>query len=136
MNLINILEKRYSTKSFDPTKKIASEDVKQLKSLLRMSPSSVNIQPWYFVIADTEAGKQRMAKGVQGPYKFNEAKILNASHVVLFCAKTSINEDYKEQIAESEAQAGRGRDRGATHPGSFAGARDLLCRSVRAGLYR
>ena len=107
MNLINILEKRYSTKSFDPTKKIASEDVKQLKSLLRMSPSSVNIQPWYFVIADTEAGKQRMAKGVQGPYKFNEAKILNASHVVLFCAKTSINEDYKEQIAESETQAGR-----------------------------
>lgn len=107
MNLIGILNNRYSTKSFDPTKKIAAEDVEQLKSLLRLSPSSVNIQPWHFVIAATEEGKQRMAKGVQGNYKFNEAKILNASHVVLFCVKTTVDEAYKDHIAEAESKAGR-----------------------------
>lgn len=107
MNLIGILNNRYSTKSFDPTKKIAEEDVEQLKSLLRLSPSSVNIQPWHFVIAATEEGKQRMAKGVQGNYKFNEAKILNASHVVLFCVKTTVDEAYKDHIAEAESKAGR-----------------------------
>lgn len=107
MNIINILNNRYSTKSFDPTKKISAETFEQLKSLLRMSPSSVNIQPWHFVIAATDEGKSRMAKGVQGSYKFNEAKVLNASHVVLFCAKTSVDESYKDHIAETEAKAGR-----------------------------
>lgn len=107
MNLIGILNNRYSTKSFDPNKKIPAEDVEQLKSLLRLSPSSVNIQPWHFVIAATEEGKQRMAKGVQGNYKFNEAKILNASHVVLFCVKTTVDEAYKDHIAEAESKAGR-----------------------------
>jgi nitroreductase/dihydropteridine reductase len=107
MNLTEILQNRYSTKHFDPAKKIAAEDLEQLKSLLQMSPSSVNIQPWHFVIASTEEGKQRMAKGVQGNYKFNEAKILNASHVVLFCSKINIDEAYKDKIGESEAKAGR-----------------------------
>lgn len=107
MNITEIVNKRYSAKSFDPTKKIAAEDVEQLKSLLRMSPSSVNIQPWHFVIAATDEGKARMAKGAQGNYKFNEAKILNASHVVLFCARTKVDEAYKNQIADAEAKAGR-----------------------------
>lgn len=107
MNLTEIVNKRYSTKAFDPNKKITAEDFEQLKSLLQMSPSSVNIQPWHFVIAATEEGKHRMAKGVQGNYKFNEAKILNASHVVLFCSKTNVDEAYKDKIAEAEANAGR-----------------------------
>lgn len=107
MNLTTIINRRYSTKFFDPTKKITVEEFEQLKSLLQMSPSSVNIQPWHFVIASTEEGKKRMAKGVQGNYKFNENKILNASHVVLFCSKTNIDEAYKNKIAEWEAMAGR-----------------------------
>ncbi|WCM41163.1 oxygen-insensitive NAD(P)H nitroreductase [Flavobacterium sp. CBA20B-1] len=107
MNIINILNNRYSTKSFDPSTKIKEDDFKQLLSLLQMSPSSVNLQPWHFVIAATEEGKQRMAKGVQGNYKFNEAKVLNASHVVLFCSKMRIDEAYKELVLESEAKAGR-----------------------------
>lgn len=107
MNLKNVLNSRYSTKSFDTTKKIAAEDFKQLQHLLQMAPSSVNMQPWHFVIAATEEGKQRMAKGVQGNYKFNEGKILSASHVVLFCSKTEVDETYKDHIAEAEANAGR-----------------------------
>lgn len=107
MKLTAILNNRYSAKSFNPTKKIPAEDVEQLQYLLRMSPSSVNIQPWHFVIAGSEEGRQRMAKGVQGRYKFNEAKILSASHVVLFCSKISVDETYKDHIAEAEDQAGR-----------------------------
>lgn len=107
MNLTDILNRRYSTKSFDSTKKISTDDFEQLKYLLQMSPSSVNIQPWHFIIATTEEGKNRMAKGVQGNLIFNEAKILNASHVVLFCSKTSVDETYNNHIAESEENAGR-----------------------------
>lgn len=107
MNVTEIVNNRYSTKAFDPEKKISAEDFEQIKSLLRMSPSSTNIQPWYFVIASTHEGKTRMAKGVQGNFKFNENKILNASHVVLFCAKTTAEEAYKEHVLETENKDGR-----------------------------
>lgn len=107
MNLTEIVNKRYSAKAFDPNKKISTEDFEQLKSLLRMSPSSVNIQPWYFVVATTEEGKARMAKGVQGGLKFNEAKILTASCVVLFCSKIDTDEAYHSHILDAEEKDGR-----------------------------
>jgi nitroreductase/dihydropteridine reductase len=73
MKLTEILNKRYSTKEFNPTKKISNEEYEQVKSLLQMSPSSTNIQPWHFIIASTEEGKNRITKGTQGFFQFNEA---------------------------------------------------------------
>jgi len=63
MKTINTaLNWRYSTKVFDANKKISAEDFEQIKDMLQMSPSSTNIQPWSFVIADDDAGKARIAK--------------------------------------------------------------------------
>ncbi len=107
MNLINILNWRYSTKNFDPEKKISEKDFNQLKELLRMSPSSTNIQPWHFIIANTEEGKKRMTKGTQGFFQFNEPKIMNASHVILFCVRTSADEEYMGHLLEQEDRDGR-----------------------------
>ena len=54
MNLIEVMNERYSTKKFDKTKKISDEDMKQITELLRLSTSSVNAQPWHFIIASSE----------------------------------------------------------------------------------
>ncbi|WP_262888074.1 hypothetical protein [Cellulophaga sp. Z1A5H] len=43
MNLQDTLNWRYTTKEFDTSKKISEEDMLQVKNLLRMSPSSVNL---------------------------------------------------------------------------------------------
>ncbi len=107
MNLTEILNWRYSTKSFDPNKKISESDFEQMKNLLQMSASSINSQPWHFVIANTEEGKQRLAKGTSGFYSFNTNKVLNASHVVLFCAKTEIDENYLKHVSNKEDADGR-----------------------------
>ena len=107
MNLKETLNWRYTTKEFDPTKKISKEDMDQVKSLLRMSASSVNLQPWHFIIADTEEGKARIARGTQGFFHFNEPKVTNASAVVLFCAKTDADEDYYKHIADVDDKNGR-----------------------------
>lgn len=107
MNLIDVAKTRYSTKEFDSTKTIPTDLFEQIKALLRFSPSSVNSQPWHFIIADNEAGRTRLSKGVQGAYSANEGKVLNASHVILFCAKTQIDDDYLAHILQSEEQAGR-----------------------------
>lgn len=107
MKIENLLNWRYSTKSFDPNKKISAADFEIVKQLLQKSPSSTNIQPWHFIIANTEAGKKRIAKGTQGFFQFNEPKVLEASHVVLFCARTSANDDYMQQLLTQEDKDGR-----------------------------
>lgn len=107
MNIQEVLNWRYSTKDFDPSKKISNEDFEIIKTILRMSPSSTNLQPWHFVIASTEEGKKQMAKGAQGFFSFNEAKILKASHVVLFCSRITADDDYMQHVLEVEDKDGR-----------------------------
>lgn len=107
MNIIEAVNWRYSTKEFDPTKKISDEDFSKVKTLLRMSPSSTNIQPWHFVITNTEDGKKRITKGTQEFYQFNEQKIMDASHVVVFCARTDADKDYMLHLLEIEDKDGR-----------------------------
>lgn len=110
MNLVDVVKSRYSTKEFDSSKHIAAQDFEQIKALLRFSPSSVNSQPWHFVIADNLAARQRLSKGTQGTYAFNEAKVLNASHVILFCAKTEIDDAYMAHLLANEEHDGRFSD--------------------------
>lgn len=107
MNLIDIVKSRYSTKAFDRTKKIPEEDFDQIKALLRYSPSSVNSQPWHFLIADNDAAKKRMSAGTQGIFEFNQGKVLDASHVILFCVKTEISDEYMQHLLEHEEKDGR-----------------------------
>ncbi len=107
MNVKEILNFRYSTKEFDPEKKISEEDFDQVKALLQMSPSSTNLQPWHFIIASTDEGKQRIAKGTQGFFSFNASKVLDASHVIVFAARTSADEAYMKHLLEQEDKDGR-----------------------------
>ncbi|MEP0366711.1 MAG: oxygen-insensitive NAD(P)H nitroreductase [Cyclobacteriaceae bacterium] len=107
MDLKSILNFRYSTKEFDPAKKIADEDMEQVKALLQMSPSSTNLQPWHFIIASTEEGKQRVAKGAEGFFQFNKAKILDASQVVVLAARTDADDEYMQHLLEQEDHDGR-----------------------------
>ncbi|OOF59522.1 oxygen-insensitive NAD(P)H nitroreductase [Rodentibacter myodis] len=106
MNIKQITSQRYSTKAFDGTKKIPVEDFEQIKTAMRHSPSSVNIQPWHFVIADDEAGKARIAKATEN-FPFNTPKITEASHVVVFCAKLQADDDFLTTILEQEDKDGR-----------------------------
>jgi len=59
------------------------------------------------VFASTSEGKKRLAKGTSGFFSFKESKVLNASHVVLFCTKTEINDEYLNHITDKEDEDGR-----------------------------
>ena len=84
MDIISVALKRHSTKAFDPAKKLTADEAEKIKTLLQYSPSSTNSQPWHFIVASTEEGKARVAKSAAGTYVFNERKMLDASHVVVF----------------------------------------------------
>ena len=78
---------RYSAKAYDASRKISEEKIEKLRELLRFSPSSTNAQPWHFILASTEAGKEKVAKSTDRLFPFNRTSIVNASHVVVFASR-------------------------------------------------
>ncbi len=115
MDLLHTLKTRYATKAYDATRRIPEETVTQLLEALRYSPSSVNAQPWHFIVADDEAGKQRLAKATPdvGSLAYNRPKILQASHVVVLCARNELSEAYLTEVLNKEEQDGRYADKAA-----------------------
>lgn len=107
MNITDYAKARYTTKAFDKTRKISPEFMAQLRELLRYAPSSVNSQPWHFIVASDDVGKNRIAKATSEPYAFNEAKIKNASHVLVFCARLDMDDAYFKSLLNQEGQDGR-----------------------------
>lgn len=95
MNFLELAQSRYTTKKYDPNARIATDKIEQLKEILSLSPSSINSQPWKFSIVSDEAVKRSLA----GVSYFNEPKINDASHVVVFSAIDSI-ELFEEQIRQ------------------------------------
>ncbi|EIG1346414.1 oxygen-insensitive NAD(P)H nitroreductase [Salmonella enterica] len=107
MDIVSVALKRYSTKAFDPSKKLTAEEADKVKTLLQYSPSSTNSQPWHFIVASTEEDKARVAKSAAANYVFNERKMLDASHVVVFCAKTAMDDAWLERVVDQEEADGR-----------------------------
>ena len=107
MDIVSIALQRYSTKAFDASKKLTADEAEKIKTLLRYSPSSTNSQPWHFIVASTEEGKARVAKSAAGTYVFNERKMLDASHGVVFCAKTAMDDAWLEKVVDQEDADGR-----------------------------
>ncbi len=107
MDIAKIATTRYTTKAFDPQKRIDDALIAQLQTLLRYAPSSVNSQPWHFVVAASDEAKTKIARATTGPYSGNEAKVLNASHVVVLCARTELDDAHLEQVLEQEEKDGR-----------------------------
>lgn len=107
MNIGQIAQARYTTKAFDPARKLSDEQIAQLETLLRNAPSSVNSQPWHFVIASSAEGKALVARATQPDYAYNTPKILNASHVVVFCARRTLDDAHLAALLEQEDADGR-----------------------------
>ncbi len=102
MDILKALNRRYSTKVFDSRKQISAEDIEKIESILNLSPSSTNVQPWHFLIAESDFAKEKIAKASKGFFSFNEKKILDSSISIIFCSKIDIDSQYLEHLSENE----------------------------------
>ena len=107
MDIVQAAQRRYTTKAFDPNRRIPDATIAALRTLLRNTPSSVNSQPWHFVLAGSEAGKARIALGMHGSYAYNEPKVRHASHVLVMCARQSLDDAHLGALTEQEDRDGR-----------------------------
>ncbi|QGZ66464.1 oxygen-insensitive NAD(P)H nitroreductase [Paraburkholderia acidisoli] len=106
MNLSRFAKARHSTKAFDASRKIPAAVIEELKELVRFSPSSVNSQPWHFVVAESDAARARIVKGMDG-YAYNEPKVTRASHVMVLCVRTDMDDAHLAQVLAQEETDGR-----------------------------
>ena len=83
------LEWRYATKLFNTDKKISETDLDQLLETVRLAPSSLGLQPWkVIVVTNTEVREKLKAAA------WNQAQISEASHLVIFLARKTLDEAY------------------------------------------
>ena len=107
MNLADAVRIRHTVKAFEAGKALPSEKIDTLLTLLHQSPSSVNSQPWHFVVASTAEGRARIAASTSGAFSYNEPKVLNASHVIAMCMREAMDEGHLQSILERESADGR-----------------------------
>jgi nitroreductase/dihydropteridine reductase len=107
MNLIDAIQTRHTVKAFEPGQTLPQASVDALLTVLHQSPSSVNSQPWHYVVASTAEGRARIAKATQGAYAYNEPKVLNASHVIALCMRTDMDPAHLDALLAQEERDGR-----------------------------
>lgn len=82
--IIRDLNARYTTKKFDSAKKVSQEELAVIMEAMRLSASSINSQPWKFIVIESDAAKQRMHDTFAHKFQFNQPHVFSASHIILF----------------------------------------------------
>ncbi len=99
MELLELMQWRYATKSFDPDKKVTPDDIEFLKKAIQLTPSSYGLQPYKVKIIDDAQTKEKLL-----PASYNQRQIIQASHIFVFCNFTEISDDYLEHFYRLKAQ--------------------------------
>lgn len=77
MNILELINKRYTAKKYNAEKVIPQEKIEILKEVLRLTPSSINIQPWKFTFVQNPEVKAKLASvSMHNVEKINQANLL------------------------------------------------------------
>jgi nitroreductase len=123
LQLINQLNWRYATKQFDPTRKISAQDWAALEEALVLTPSSIGLQPWTFLVIDDPTVRAELLLA-----SFGQPQVVDASHLVVFATKIAYGEaDVDAHIRQAAKVRGVGIE-------ALAGLRTMALRTVVHGM--
>lgn len=105
--IIEDLQWRHSTKKYDATKKVSQEDLDVLFEAMRLSASSINSQPWKFVVIESNAAKERMSKTFAHKHQYNQPHVFDSSHIILFAYNPHYTRDDYAQVVDKGIEDGR-----------------------------
>lgn len=96
MNFIELMHRRFATKKFDIEKKIDNKIIEQIVEIGRLSPSSMGLSPWHFVVVDN---RELMLEIGDAAWGF-KGQSDNASHLVMIYARKGFATAAKSQYVE------------------------------------
>ena len=94
-SIVEELNWRYATKLFDSTKKLTSEQLNGLLEVVRLAPTSYGLQPFKVLIVNSPTLRKQLLK-----HSFGQQQIVDASHLLIFCAETILNSEIIDQYIE------------------------------------
>lgn len=97
----SIIKGRRSIRQYDPAVKISKEEMTQMLEEATLAPSSVNLQPWRFLVIESEEGKATLAPLA----KFNQSQVETSSAVIAVFGDLN-NFDYAEEIFSTAVERG------------------------------
>lgn len=101
MDILDLIQRRYTAKQYNATKSIPQEKIEDLKEILRLTPSSINIQPWKFTfVQNTEIKAKLAAVSMHNTEKINQAQLL-----VVFSVADDL--DVFQKVVDNELPAFR-----------------------------
>ena len=90
--LIEALEWRYACKKFDANKRISDTDLDTILDSIQLTPSSYGLQPIKVLLIETKELREQIK-----PIAWNQAQVVDASHLLVFCHYTALSESYVDQ---------------------------------------
>lgn len=106
MDILSLAQSRYTCKAYDRTKKIPAPTLERLLEILRLTPSSINVQPWHFIVAQSDESKEKIAQAMPELHQHNAKKVKDCDSVIILAAK-HIDQAHIDMMIEQEHKAGR-----------------------------
>lgn len=98
---------RYTCKKYDPTRKIPQKELDVLFGAMRLSASSINSQPWRFIVVESDAAKARMNGTFAKNFQFNQPHIFDCSQIILFAHNPHYTRDDYAKVVDKHIEDGR-----------------------------
>ncbi len=98
--IIETLLWRHSTKKYDAGKKIPEQDLDVLFEAMRLSASSINSQPWKFVVIESAEAKERMSKTFAEKHQYNQPHVFDSSQIILFAYHPHYSRDDYAKVVD------------------------------------
>ncbi|MCP1187985.1 nitroreductase family protein [Priestia flexa] len=96
-----ILKERRSIKRYDPTVKISREEMEEILTVATTAPSSVNMQPWRFLVIESDEAKVQLAELA----KFNSTQVETSAAVIAVFGDVQ-NVEYFDEIYDKAVEVG------------------------------
>ena len=77
-----------------------------IKEAIRLSASSINSQPWKFIVIESDAAKQRFHDSFANMHQFNQPHAKEASHIILFAHNPNFTKDDYRKVVDVEVSSG------------------------------
>jgi len=78
-------------------KKFPEEIFNGLFEVLRLSPSSIGLQSWKFVVVTNPEIRQELKK-----FSLEQSQLTEASHLIVLCSLTEMDEAYVDKVITNE----------------------------------
>lgn len=98
-NIIDSLNWRYATKSFDTTKKVSENDLNEIIEAFRLTASSFGLEPWKLIVVENDKLKKDLVN-----QSFWQTQVWEASHLLVFTRVENIDDDYINKFFDNSSK--------------------------------